>query len=262
MIFNYFEIHITEHCNLNCQCCDNFSPIADEKYLDENSFQKDFERLNQLAGDNIHLIRLLGGEPTLHPNITFFFDTARKYFPNADIRLSTNGTRLTIMPEEFWQSCKDNRITVEITYYPIDIKKEKFMPIAESYNVEVIPFNNEYIEEKFSYRNPVNDTKKQNPELNYRSCYQAGHCVTLKSGKIYACTCIPNICHFNKYFNKNLEVTDKDYIDIYKVKDISEIEQFMDVPKPFCGYCNVWNRTNGIKWAVTKRELSEWFDEN
>lgn len=40
----------------------------------------------------------------------------------------------------------------------------------------------------------------------------------VENGRLYTCTLIPNIEHFNKYFNKNLEVCDDDSIDIYKAK--------------------------------------------
>ena len=85
--------------------------------------------------------------------------------------------------------------------------------------------------------------------------------MSLKEGKIYPCTCIPNICHFNHYFNKNLEVTKDDYIDIYEVDDVKEIEDFLDKAVPFCAYCDVSNRTSGKKWDTSKREIEEWLNE-
>ena len=85
--------------------------------------------------------------------------------------------------------------------------------------------------------------------------------MSLKDGKLYPCTCIPNIYHFNKYFNKNIPVTDRDYIDIFKVEKVEEIENFLNREVPFCAYCNVKNRTDGKPWSVTKFELEEWFDD-
>lgn len=262
MRLNYFEIHLTDHCNLNCQSCDNFSSISEEFYLDEASFDSDFERLSLLAKDRIGMLRMLGGEPLLHPNIVYFLKTARKYFQSAEIRLTTNGIKLSTMPAEFWLACMANNITIEITFYPININIEKINQIAQGYNVRVIPFNNMPVAEKLSHRNPVNDKKDQDIVSNFRKCYQVGRCMSLKAGKIYPCTCIPNICHFNKFFNKNLEVTEKDCIDIYKVNDVSEIESFLNNPVPFCAYCNVSRRTGGKKWAVTQKDIFEWFDEN
>ena len=82
----------------------------------------------------------------------------------------------------------------------------------------------------------------------------------MKNGRIYPCTCIPNICHFNKYFNKNLEVVPEDSIDIH-THTLEEIENFLKNPVPFCAYCNVKNRTNGKSWATTNYDIKEWFDD-
>lgn len=40
-----FEIHVTEHCNLNCRGCDNFSPIAGESFIEVDWFDKQMERM-------------------------------------------------------------------------------------------------------------------------------------------------------------------------------------------------------------------------
>lgn len=45
--------------------------------------------------------------------------------------------------------------------------------------------------------------------------------------------------HFNKFFDKNIPLVDKDGIDIYKAKSMKEILEFLSKPIPFCGYCKV-----------------------
>ena len=40
-----FEIHLAEHCNLNCKCCNNFSPLANEEYLNYDIFLRDIQRM-------------------------------------------------------------------------------------------------------------------------------------------------------------------------------------------------------------------------
>jgi hypothetical protein len=80
----------------------------------------------------------------------------------------------------------------------------------------------------------------------------------MKNGKIYPCNTIQCIEHFNTYFNKNLEVTEKDYIEIDKVKNIDEIYDFLITPKPFCRYCNRKGIVLGILWGVSQKEITEW----
>lgn len=261
MKLKYFEIHLTDHCNLNCKCCDNFSPLAEPSFISQFDFERDLSKMKELAESKIKLIRLLGGEPLLHPSINELLTLARFWFSKTEIRMTTNGIKLPEMPESFWATCRDNNITVEITYYPIKYDHDFLRKKSEEFGVKIIPFGNIEKPEKHSYRNPINDKKDQDIEWNFKHCYQVGSCISLKNGKLYPCSCIPNICHFNKYFGKNLEVTEKDYIDIHQVCNLSEIEEFLDKSVPFCGYCNVANRTKGATWGVTKRDIKEWFDE-
>ena len=83
------EIHVVEHCNLNCSGCNHFSSLAKEEYLQPEQFEKDMKRLAELSKDYF-TIKILGGEPLLHPNITAFFEISRKYFPSTPIQITTN----------------------------------------------------------------------------------------------------------------------------------------------------------------------------
>lgn len=261
MRFTYFEIHLCEHCNLKCQSCDNFSSLAEEEFVDVDYFKKEMKQMSKVAGHQINRIRLLGGEPLLHPRLTQLIKIARECFPNALLLLTTNAILLDKMSEEFWTTCDTNNIVIEYTYYPLKLDRIKHLELAKKYNVSLIPFDNIPTEIKVSHRNPINDKGDQDVYYNYEHCYQRWRCMSLKDGKLYPCTCIPNIYHFNKYFNKNIPVTDKDYIDIFKVEKVEEIENFLNREVPFCAYCNVKNRTDGKPWSVTKFELEEWFDD-
>ena len=67
-----------------------------------------------------------------------------------------------------------------------------------------------------------------------------------------------NMVHFNKFFDKNIPLVDKDGIDIYKAKSMKEILEFLSKPIPFCGHCKVNGRTFGHKWGISKKNISEW----
>ena len=77
----YFQIHIVDHCNLNCRGCYHFSSLSEESFLDIDEFEKDIQRLGTLFDGCMERILLLGGEPLLHPDINKFIITVRRYFP-------------------------------------------------------------------------------------------------------------------------------------------------------------------------------------
>src|SRR4030042_6742365 len=82
----YLEIHLTDHCNLNCRGCGHFSPIAEKRLADPIEHARDMLQLRKLFS-KIHKIRLMGGEPLLHPWIESFVSSTRSCFPKADIRI-------------------------------------------------------------------------------------------------------------------------------------------------------------------------------
>lgn len=99
---------------------------------------------------------------------------------------------------------------------------------------------------------------KQNKKEAFECCSQANNCIFLKEGKIYACPIAANIVHFNKFFNKNLPIDKKDYVDIYKVNSMEKVLNFISKPIPFCRFCDVKNRTTGHTWGTSKKEIKEW----
>lgn len=252
----YFEIHAAEHCNLNCKWCSNFSQLAEEEFLDLQVFKTDCQRLSQLTNRKMEAITVMGGEPMLHPNITKIFDIIRNYFDNGSIHILTNGLLLLNQDDYFWKNCNKNTVKIFVSYYPIGLKYNEIVKIANKYSVEIM------CEGKGmrTMRRDVLDLEgKQDIEKNFKLCFKANGCIQLHEGKMYTCSVIPYIRHFNKYYNEQLEVSEKDYIDIYKVTKAEDIYDFLCKPVPFCRYCNIKKSAmNGLKWEVSKKEKSEY----
>ncbi|MBR1442338.1 MAG: hypothetical protein IJ583_02255, partial [Firmicutes bacterium] len=47
------EVNLADHCNLNCQMCDHFAPLAKPTFLDIKAFRKDMERLAYRTDNHI-----------------------------------------------------------------------------------------------------------------------------------------------------------------------------------------------------------------
>lgn len=100
---------------------------------------------------------------------------------------------------------------------------------------------------------------KQNPEEMSKICWQnKGGCSFLNNGKLYQCTTAGHFHHLSKYFNINIYPTEKDYVDIYKVKSGKEIMEYLNRVIPFCKYCNIKNQVSDLEFEISKKELSEW----
>ena len=249
-----FEVHLADHCNLNCVGCNHFSPLAESSYVSIETFKRDFERMGELFSHKCGRIHLLGGEPLLNPNIIELMKIARENFPEGEINIFTNGILLPQQDESFWRACHDNNINIAMTHYPIKLDVDKIRALADRFNVV---FRCSFAD-KTMFKESLDLSGSGNAIKNFAKCGKGNGCIFLDNGKLYTCTLISNLKFFNKAFNQNIPVTEADYIDIYS--DITPDEIFLKLAThvPVCSYCNIDGFQYGIKWHVSKREMSEW----
>ena len=138
-----FEVCITEHCNLNCVGCSHFAPLAEPYFMDLEVFRNDMARLSALLGDRVEWIHIMGGEPLLHPQCADFLAVSREYFPTTRIDLITNALLLPYQTDEFWKTCRDRRISLKPTRYPVTVDLRKVKETAEGWGVAFRIFNHE-----------------------------------------------------------------------------------------------------------------------
>jgi hypothetical protein len=269
--FHYVETRITDHCNLDCKYCTALSPVAEEKFMDKASFVRDYTRLRELTGGDVGFIRILGGEPLLHPELLGILTEARKLFCETSIQLFTNGILLSKQSEEFWRTCGELKVFVSISAYPINIHFDSFKQTAEHYGVKIgyngdkgtggggggggIGGANPAGKDMFKWHLDLQGSQDKIEQFN---CCPIAACSTFDYGKLYACSIAASIKHFNKYFNQNIPITEEDYIDIYKVQSIDEILEFISAPRPICAYCYAQQLTEDLKWGLSKKEITEW----
>ncbi len=252
-----FSMELVEHCNLNCAGCDHFSPLAENKYADFDKTSKYFDRLAELFGEDIKYVQFAGGEPLLHPEITKFLIMARKKFPKAPIRVITNGIKLASMPDEFWEVCKEQNVTIMPTKYPISVDYDAMQNKAARYGVKYSYFNNAQFV-KTLFKLPIDFEGLQNEHLNFVHCHRANNCIFLQNGRLYTCAFAAIIWRFDKYFGTKLFNEESNSIDIFKANSTEEILKFLAKPIPFCRYCKILNTVFDIPWHQSKRTIDEW----
>jgi hypothetical protein len=214
----------------------------------------------ELTSGKTEYIHIIGGEPMLHPQLSEIHEIARKYFPLPAIRLYTNGTLVLGQGEKFWQNMKQNRIILYCSHYP-GVDYEKIKGRADGYGV-LFDFTSAVPSENTRLMNDkyvLDLSGGQDYKRSFIYCPQANNCVTVKNGNFYTCPTTATAVHFIKYFNCQIDLTEQDYIDIHKAKDIGEILSFAAKPIPFCRYCNIPARqTAAIPFQQSKRQIDEW----
>ena len=90
-LYSFLEIHIVDHCNLKCEGCSHFSPIADPWFISLEDYEKQIRTAARFFRKKIEEFHILGGEPLLHPDIEKIMSITRKYFCDNEISVVTNG---------------------------------------------------------------------------------------------------------------------------------------------------------------------------
>lgn len=253
----HVEVNINKDCNLNCKGCDHFAPIAEADTLELDIFKQDMVRLADVMAGHIHRIILLGGEPLLNKDLLEYVRIARTCMPDTEVFIATNGILLGTMDEIFWTVLKENKTGLMVTKYPIKLDYDALRKKVEEHGIVW-----EYLGASESGRSlwhfPLDLTGKQDAVDSFLHCANANSCHTLERGRLYTCSIAPNIKAFNRFFGKNVPLTDDDGIDIYKVETADEILKFLAKPINFCRYCNVKYRTYDHPWKVSSKKIDEW----
>ena len=256
-----FVYHLYDGCNLNCKGCDHFSPISKKGFPSVDKCERDFRRFAEIMNDSITKIGLMGGEPLLNPNVSQYLAIARKYFPKAQIRLVTNGLLLDRQDEIFWDACRENRIEIEYTKYPvkgIDYKKRR--EIARTHNVTIRSYDGDkdgYI--KNLYFEPLDLTGSQDIEKSFKRCMLANNCIQLLDGRLYTCTPAANIFRLSDHYGLGIYPAPEDSLDIFEEGLTKEkVAKFLASPIPLCRFCDLERRTFGHPWRQSQSTVYEY----
>ncbi len=226
----YLEIHLSDSCNLKCNNCSHFCFLVDKLILtDINDFKKDLEELSKKI--DIKTIRLMGGEPLLHPQINDFLYYTRYFFPKSIIKLVTNGLLIHTKNSDFWNCIRTNNIFIDLTYYP---RYKNYLNEVK----DIIKVNNLedrlWVAIKEIFYDVFNEYGSSDIKKSYANCTRRKW-PNLWNHKIYICPdCFRY--YYNEKYNKNIELPP--YVDIYKYsgeKIYKELTKYK--PSKACRYC-------------------------
>lgn len=239
-VFPYIEIPIVAGCNLKCNNCSFFCNYIDEiLYVDIEEFKKDLKELSRKV--KINRLRILGGEPLLHPKVSDFLIASRILFPESAICIVTNGILLTQVQEEFWQTLIKYNIALDISYYPI--WKDNFKAIENL--IKHHDIKNYTIKDSSSFYNLLNKKGDSNIKKTYQNCI-CKKWINLWNHKLYPCTNAFRV-FYNKKFNTKLDIPKG--FDIYKESGENLYKKLISEGKPSkaCRFCNIYCKQD--KWS-------------
>lgn len=240
------EMHITNHCNLNCSACAHFSNICSEFFADIDQFKSSLSEITKKI--DYELINILGGEPLMHPDLAEFLYSARKICPDKIITISTNGLLIPSLSREIWKALRKNRIFVRLSAYPPLLKNiQNYIDLIRSNYVNMCGIwdgQNFHLRKSACY---IEDKKSVWKTCDAKFCHQ------LYLDKIYPCPFDAYGKFYNKYFNKQFYFDDG--IDIYQ-NSAAKIIKYLENPVRNCSACTKYGRM--IKWKFSECRENEW----
>lgn len=229
---DYLELHLADHCNLNCAGCLHYAPFAESRFADVEVARRDFARLKEIFS-NIRHIRLMGGEPLLNPEVAEFVRIVRGAFPKSAIRIVTNGLKL-VPPLDasvagLPKAMKDVRVGVDWTKYPpVARHEDEIRAVCADVGVDL------RITENSAFMARLLPSGSAGVLQSFRWCRRRLYCPVLDNGRIY--TCAP--ARYAGYYNNRAgtHIHEERGIDIHKAT-AKEILFYLMSPSFSCSYC-------------------------
>lgn len=253
--FKYIEVPITTKCTLNCKECANLIQFYQNPYqISSRDIINDIGNLANIAKEVLQL-RLLGGEPLLHPELFGIVEQILQYKNIKNIQIVTNGT-LLFSKEMIELLKKSDRVSVDISNYEEkSIKQKELITQLEGNNIRYFTQNERIFwtaQADCSYRGRnKNQLKDVLSKCNM-------DCISMLNGEIHLCPRSSHGMDLGIIPNDN-----KDYYNLRQMKSIKEgkknIYRLLNTKSILaCNYCDVyrWEALPQVKAAeqISKKE--------
>lgn len=253
----HLETKITEHCNLRCMGCTNFSNISKSHNVDIADYTRDLARLSELI--KVSHFYIMGGEPLLHPEVGKFALATRKYFPSSKVYVFTNTILVPKVSEEAWAEFRQANIILLCDDYPIDIDKEAIDAIAHGHGIKTTwtPHRTEF------FRIPIDLDGSYDAAEMHAACKNVDSCPNLRDGVLYLCGRVAVMEPFREHYgvDDRLKAGPKDSLSIYGDLKPWDVMDFMMNPIPWCAHC-AYDKMYTFPWQRGADTLAQWTGED
>jgi len=249
-LFPVVEFYITNVCNLSCRGCNRFNDLnfkGHQRWADHaDAYEAWSKRLD------LPRITIIGGEPTLNPDLELWAINLRRLWPDAVIMIQTNGTYQRPDHLTFWEKYKVGfglSLHDPATAEEIKERWKYYAGVIEAFTFHqstVIKQDNHFI------------LHNSDPVKAFNAC-DMKHDHTMYQGKLYKCPAMSNLPDFDQQFDLRLDDRQRELLYSYQPlsADCSEevLQQFFatkDTHIAQCEFC-----PQNIKWHTALGELKE-----
>ncbi len=188
------EIHLVHGCNLTCESCSHYSNqgLTGTVSLEEAEVWMHTWK-HRISPRKFSLV---GGEPTIHPKLPEIMALARKYWPNANLRIATNGFFLNRHPTLPLVMQNDSKMFIHLSiHHESQEYREKQKPVfylldswKNTYGIQVIyseVFRN-WTRRYKGFGSEMEPYRDNQPRQSWEQC-PAKYSMQLFEGKLWKC---------------------------------------------------------------------------
>ncbi|MCX4377077.1 MAG: radical SAM protein [Lachnospiraceae bacterium] len=241
-VLSTLETNVVDYCNLNCKGCSHFSNLFSKgSQISFEQFQNDIKNLSDKVF--IRQFNLLGGEVFLSDKLELYVECLKKYMPETEIQLVSNGLLIPSQSDERLEYLANNHIFVSITEYsPFSGMREKIVNVLEKYGIiyQIRPFVD-------TFGKNIDLSGKNNSWTAQETCRES-RCHFLRNGKIYKCPFSALGNHYFDYYEIPLHFEEGIDICSEAVDWALAVKMLDETPVEQCKFCGKEER---FPWEVS-----------
>ena len=256
------DYHIIDRCNLNCASCNHFSSLApfDDNGKSIEQITADIALQSKLKA-HFNTISILGGESTLHPQLSKILKIGREFLPENEIHMVTNGTKFEHF-ERWKDALAETRTIVYVTLYPYcEDYSARFDKIYNTLSPEVAV----YYAGCDGFSHPFLSNPEYGNQEHILGCWRRTHCPQLKNGKLYLCNLAAQFNVLKDHFGDQVEfdLRGDEYLNLNGEVTEEKLHDFIFQACPgLCNHCvDMYTCETLYPWTTTKGDIEEWVEK-
>jgi hypothetical protein len=249
-LFPVVEFYITNVCNLTCRGCNRFNNLnfkGHQRWADHASAYESWSKRLDLPR-----ITIIGGEPTLNPDLELWASNLRRLWPEAVIMIQTNGTYQRPEHLTFWNKY---RVGFGLSLHdPATAEELKVKWKGYAGEIEAFTFHQSTVIKQDDHH----ILHTSDPIKAFAAC-DMKHDHTRYQGQLYKCPAISNLPDFDQQFDLRLDDRQRKLLYSYtplsadcSEDELQEFAKTRDTPISQCEFC-----PSNLKWHTALGEHRE-----
>lgn len=240
----HLDVNITTVCNFRCSSCSHASPFSDPYWMRVETMVRDLAMLKPFV--HFEQLCLVGGEPTLHPDLLAFMVVGKESGIADKLCVVTNGSKLESMAMEFWEELEVLRLSIYGRLKPEIAEYANKMSMAFDFDLQAWEYP-----EFFKQLKAVPDDGVE----SFKTCEWRKDCYTVHEGHFYLC---PQSVFFPKRF---LGHASKDGLPLEGLTE-EKLDAYLNRTEPFeaCRICCAGEK-KAFPWQESKSK-TEWVKDS